>query len=141
MAGGPAARSGSLWPRLIPFLACLYIPWGSGGLQTDDFAHIERLSSLDSPLRLLDRPDAFGFHRPVTQASLALDLMMQGTPALSRTINIVLHACVIALASIVASQLLSTSLAGTLATTAFALTPKAHPIAALWLSARAELLM
>jgi hypothetical protein len=127
---------------LVPLLACLYLPFIGGGYLTDDYAHVLRLSSIDSPVRLIDQPDTFGFYRPVTQASLALDLAMHSAqPALSRLLNVVLHGCVIALAFVVGRLLIGPSAGAALATLAFALTPKAHPIAVLWISARAELLM
>ena len=42
------------WPRLVPLLACLYLPFIGGGLLTDDFAHIVHLSTIESPARLID---------------------------------------------------------------------------------------
>jgi hypothetical protein len=132
----------SRWPRLVPLLACLYLPFIGGGFLTDDFAHVEHLSRIDSAVRIVDSPDAFGFYRPVTQASIALDLALHGSrPARLRAFNVVLHACVIGLAFVVARLVLGDPLAASLAALAFAMTPKAPPIAALWISARAELLM
>jgi hypothetical protein len=120
----------------------VYLPFIGGGFLTDDFAHIERLSGIDRGVRLVDAPDAFQFYRPVTQSSLAIDLAVHGRDAAwFRAFNVVLQAAVIALAFIVARLVLTSSLAAALATLAFALTPKAHPIAVLWISARAELLM
>jgi len=134
-------NSRRLWPCL-PLLAGLYLPFLGGGLLTDDFAHVVRLSNIDSPGRLIDAPDAFGFYRPVTQASLALTPGLRGSqPAQGRAFNVVLHACVIALAFTVAWLVLPSPFAAGLATLAFALTPKATAIAALWISARGELLM
>jgi hypothetical protein len=126
----------------VPVLACLYLPFIGGGLLTDDFAHVEHLTRIESAARIVNSPDTFGFYRPVTQASLAVLPGVQGQrPALARALNIVLHAGVIALAFLVARLVLESSLAAGLAALAFALTPKAHPIAVLWISARAELLM
>ena len=141
-----AARAGSRpsdqWPWLLPFLACVYLPFIGGGFLTDDFAHIRHLSALDSPVRLIDRPDTFGFYRPVTQASMALDLAMHGwRPARLRAVNVGLHAGIIALALVVSRLILRSSSAAVIATLVFALTPKSPPIAVLWISARAELLM
>jgi len=128
--------------RLVPLLACLYLPFINGGLLTDDFAHVVRLSTLDSSARLLDAPDAFGFYRPVTQLSLAVAPGAHGArPALARAINVTLHAGVIALALVVAYLVLQSTPAAGLAALTFALTPKAPAIAVLWISARAELLM
>ena len=129
------------WPRFVPLLACLYLPFIGGGLLTDDFAHIEHLTHIDSPARLLDRPDTFGFYRPVAQATLAAEIDTHGRPAGMRAFNLLLHAAVIALAFLVARLVLESSFAAGLAALAFALTPKAPPIAVLWVSARGELLM
>ena len=129
------------WPRFVPLLACLYLPFIGGGLLTDDFAHIEHLTHIDSPARLLDRPDTFGFYRPVAQATLAAEIDTHGRPAGMRAFNLLLHAAVIALAFLVARLVLESSFAAGLAALAFALTPKAPPIAVLWISARGELLM
>ena len=128
--------------RLLPLLACLYLPFIGGGLLTDDFAHVEHLTRIDGAARIIDSPDTFGFYRPVTQASIALDLALHGPrPARLRVLNVVLHACVIALAFIVARLVFVNPLAAGLATLAFAMTPKAPAVAVLWISARAELLM
>jgi protein O-mannosyl-transferase len=130
------------WPRLVPLLAFLYLPFISGGPLTDDFAHVEHLTRIPTAARIVDAPDTFGFYRPVTQASIALDLAVHGPrPSRLRALNVVLHACVIGLAFLVARLVLGSPLAAGLATLAFAMTPKAHPIAVLWISARAELLM
>jgi hypothetical protein len=132
----------SRWPRLVPLLAALYLPFIGGGFLTDDFAHVEHLARIDSVTRLVDSPDTFGFYRPVPQASIALDLAVHGQqPARFRAINVLLHAAVIALAFVLARLVLGSQVAAGFAALAFALTPKAHPIAVLWISARAELLM
>ena len=126
----------------LPLLAGLYLPFIAGGLLTDDFAHVVHLSGIDSAQRLIDRPDTFGFYRPITQASLALAPGERGErPALARAINVALHAGVIALAFLVSRLVLQSVFAAGLATLAFALTPKAPAIAVLWISARGELLM
>jgi hypothetical protein len=120
----------------------LYLPFIGGGFLTDDYAHVARLSAIDRPERLVTRPDAFGFYRPVTQASIAIDLAIHGQrPARLRALNVVLHAIVIGLAFWVARLVLASPFAAAMATLAFALTPKAAPITVLWISARAELLM
>jgi hypothetical protein len=130
------------WPLVVPLLALIYLPFISGGLLTDDFAHVVHLSGIDSAQRLIDRPDAFGFYRPVTQLSMAVAPGGRGErPALARAINIVLHMGVISLAFIVASLVLQSTFAAGLAALPFALTPKAPAIAVLWISARGELLM
>ena len=132
----------SHWPRLVPLLALLYLPFVGGGLLTDDFAHATHLSSIDSHARLIDQPDTFGFYRPVTQASLAVapgvrwasPVQARGAerrPARPRDRDGL---------SRLASRAAVDSAAG-LATLAFALTPKAPSIAVLWISARGELLM
>jgi hypothetical protein len=128
--------------RLIPLLASLYLPFIGGGLLTDDFAHVDHLSHIESGLRILDSPDTFGFYRPVTQASLALLPGTRGQrPSQARALNILLHASVIALAFLVARLVIQSDFGAGLAALSFALTPKAAPIAALWISARGDLLM
>jgi len=137
-----ATRGTARLPLLLPLLACLYLPFIGGGFLTDDFAHIERLGHIKGLTRLIDAPDAFQFYRPVTQSSLALDLAVHGRQAARfRALNVVLDGAVIGLAFIVARVVLTSPLAAGLATLTFALTPKADPIAGLWISARAELLM
>ena len=126
----------------VPLLALIYLPFISGGLLTDDFAHVVRLSTLDSTARLIDAPDAFGFYRPVTQVSLAVAPGTRGERrALARAINAALHAGVIALAFLVSRLVLQSFVGAGLAALCFALTPKAPSIAVLWISARGELLM
>jgi hypothetical protein len=126
----------------VPLLALVYLPFVGGGLLTDDFAHVVHLSGIDSTQRLIDRPDAFGFYRPITQLSLAVAPGARGErPELARVINVALHAGVIALAFVVACLVLQSTFAAGLAALAFALTPKAPAIAVLWISARGELLM
>ena len=126
----------------VPLLAFIYLPFISGGLITDDFAHVVRLSTLDSTARLIDAPDTFGFYRPVTQVSLALAPGARGERlALARAINVALHAGVIALAFLVSRLVLQSLVGAGLAALCFALTPKAPSIAVLWISARGELLM
>lgn len=130
------------WPRLVPLLAVLYLPFIGGGLLTDDFAHIVHLSTIESPARLIDGPDAFGFYRPVTQASLAATPGLHGNhPSQARAFNVAVHALVIAMAFIVARLVLESPFGAGLAALAFALTPKAPSIAVLWISARGELLV
>jgi 4-amino-4-deoxy-L-arabinose transferase-like glycosyltransferase len=137
----PPATSYRL-PAALPLLALLYLPFIGGGLLTDDFTHIVHLSAIDSTTRLIDGPDAFGFYRPITQSTLAITPGLHGeNPAQARAVNVLLHGLVIAMACVVARLLLTSPLAAALATLAFALTPKAPSIAALWISARGELLM
>ena len=136
----PYERIG-LW-TCLPLLAGLYLPFIGGGLLTDDFAHVVRLSAIENSARLIDTPDAFGFYRPVTQATLALTPGRRGShPAQGRAFNVVLHAVTIGLAFVVSRLILQSVFAAGLATLAFALTPKAPSIAVLWISARGELLM
>ena len=126
----------------LPLLAGLYLPFIGGGFLTDDFAHIVHLSTIESPTRLIDGPDAFGFYRPVTQASLAATPGLHGNhPSQARAFNVAVHALVIAMAFIVARLVLGSPFGAGLAALAFALTPKAPSIAVLWISARGELLV
>jgi hypothetical protein len=104
--------------------------------------HFERLRSVTTIADVITQPDAFRFYRPVTQASLAIELAVHGDrPPLFRAVNIALHAAVLAMALVVARLILTDSLSAALAALAFALTPKAPAIAVLWISGRAELLM
>jgi len=133
------SRTGAV---LIPLLALLYAPFVGGDLLTDDFVHFQRLASLTSASDIVTKTDAFRFYRPVTQASLAIELAVHGDrPALFRAVNIALHAAVLGMALVVARLILHDEIGAALATLAFALTPKAPPIAVLWISGRAELLM
>jgi hypothetical protein len=118
-----------------------YVPFLGGGLLTDDYVHRARIEAA-SPRDLLTAPDAFRFYRPLTQASLASDAaIFGGNAAASRAVSLVLHALVLAAAFALARLLLPSARAAGAAVVIFALTPKAHPIAVLWLSARGELLM
>jgi hypothetical protein len=129
-------------PAAISLLACLYLPFIGGGLLTDDFVHVEHLSRTEGVAGIVSSPDAFGFYRPLTQASLALAPGIQGErPAQARALNVFLHAGVIALAFLVARLVIGSDVAAVFAALSFALTPKAHPIAVLWISARGDLLM
>jgi hypothetical protein len=121
--------------RFIPLLALLYAPFIGGDLLTDDFVHFERLRSVSTIADVIAQPDAFRFYRPVTQASLAIELAVHGDrPPLFRAVNIALHAAVLAMALVVARLILVDSLSAALAALAFALTPKAPVIAVLWIS-------
>jgi hypothetical protein len=121
---------------------CAYVPFLGGGFLTDDFVHLLHLEAASSVAKLFTAPDAFGFYRPLTQASLAADAAIYGDAAVGfRATNLALHAAVIALAFALGRLVAGSSLVGGIAALAFALTPKAHPIAVLWVSARGELLM
>ncbi|MEQ1575992.1 MAG: hypothetical protein ABL993_17295 [Vicinamibacterales bacterium] len=128
---------------LVALLAVLaaYVPFTGGGLMTDDFLHVAHISRLPSPGAVFTKPDAFGFFRPVTQLSLWLDAALVGaSPEAERLMNVALHGGVLWAAYYVATLVL-TPTGAMVATLAFALTPKAHPIAVLWISARSEILM
>jgi hypothetical protein len=127
---------------LLLLLVGAYVPFLGGGLLTDDFAHVNHLSYAGAAGRLFNAPDAFGFYRPIPQLSMYVDVtLLDSTPSGSRAVNLALHAAVLAAAFAVARRLFDRTIAASFATIAFALTPKAHPIAVLWISARAELLM
>jgi hypothetical protein len=120
----------------------VFAPFTGGGFVTDDFAHIARLDARPSLREVVSTPDAFGFYRPVSQASLWLEHRAWGPNAAAfRRTNVVVHALVLVTAYLVARRLLDSTLAATLATLTFLLTPKAHPATVLWISGRAELLM
>ena len=127
---------------LIALVVAAYAPFLGGGLLTDDFLHLQRIESLPRAAAAFTAPDAFGFYRPITQASLAFDAAIHGSAAAGfRATNLMIHAAVIGLAFAVARLVLRSSEAAALAALAFALTPKAHPAAVSWISARGELLM
>lgn len=127
---------------LILLTLLIYLPFVGGGFRTDDFAHLEHLSAFDSMAGLVASPDTFGFFRPLTQSSLWLDRWLFGDAGGGyRLVNLLLHSAVLALVFAVAWRLTDSSMAAWLTTLVFGLTPKAHPIAVLWISARAELLM
>lgn len=126
---------------LVLLVLAVHAPFTGGGWLTDDFLHLERLERQDVG-RALVSPDTFGFYRPLPQASLLANLALAGPSAIvMRLTNLLVHAAVIAAAFCLARLLLGTGGAAFFATLAFALTPKAHPIVVLWISARAELLM
>ena len=113
----------------------------SGFWLTDDFAHIERLERATFS-GVFGSPDAFGFYRPIPQLSLLIDLRLFGErPWVFRLTNLLLHLAVVSAAWLVATMVLASRRGAFLATLGFVLTPKAHPVAALWPAARAELLM
>ena len=117
----------------------LYAPFVGGGWMTDDFIHAARAQEATAATALTSA-DPFGFYRPLPQLSFAVESRLwPDRPVAARLVNVALHACVIAAAFLVATRLL-TPRAALLATVAFALTPKAHGIAVLWMSARPELL-
>jgi hypothetical protein len=127
---------------LLALLIGTYVPFLGGGLLTDDFAHVHHLSQTTAVGQLFGSPDAFGFYRPIPQWSMYVDIrLLDSTPSGSRAVNLALHAAVLAAAFTVARLLFNGTIAASFTTIAFALTPKAHPIAVLWMSARAELLM
>jgi hypothetical protein len=121
-------------------VAAAYLPLLPGGWMSDDFVRLyyfqhQRFATVFSS------PDAFGYYRPVAQASLLANLRVVGSHAFTfRLTNLALHVCVLSAAYVVAAMLLHRT-AALLATLAFALTPKAAQIAVLWVSARPELLL
>jgi hypothetical protein len=135
---------------LVALVVVAYLPFIGGGFLTDDFVHLDRLSQIRTVGDVVNAPDAFGFFRPVTQATLFIEALIHpSTAPLFRLTNVVLQALVLMAAFGVSRLLLAPSAteglpsvsAAALATLIFALTPKAHPIAVLWISARGELLM
>jgi hypothetical protein len=127
---------------ILALALAVYAPFVGGGLLTDDFVHLEHVESIDNVRQLLLAPDTFYFYRPVTQWTLKLQSVLHpGQWAAFRVTNVVLHAAVLACAFALSAAVLSSRRGAFLATLAFALTPKAHPTAVLWISARGELLM
>ena len=127
---------------LVALCGAAHLPFIRGGLLTDDFIHFSRLR-MDPPLvQMLTTPDPFRFYRPVVQSSFWLNSQLSGlAPGSFRAINLILHLAVIASVCVLARKLLVQPRAALLATLAFALTPKAHPIGVLWISGRSDLLM
>ena len=126
---------------LVALAVAIHAPFTGGGFLTDDFLHLERLER-QTMGGVFTSADTFGFYRPLPQASLVLDLWVVGpNAALLRLANVVLHAAVVAVAHVLARTLVGNGPGAFLAVVAFVLTPKAHPVAVLWISARAELLM
>src|SRR3984893_12499421 len=73
-----------------------YLPFVTGGLLTDDFAHLARQLTPPSLATLLVTPDTFHFYRPIPQASLWLDSKVFGmNPTAFRLTNFVLHVGVV----------------------------------------------
>ena len=119
-----------------------YLPFLTGGLLTDDFAHLTRQLKLPTLRTLLTTPDSFHFYRPIPQATLWLDAKLFGmNPFAFRLTNLILHIAVVVCAFVLSRLILGRTRAAFLTALAFALTPKAFPIAVLWISARSELLM
>ena len=132
---------GKLFLALLVVTAVSFAPFLGGGMLTDDFVHLSR--ARESPLlHSIVAPDPFGFYRPLPQLSFVIESRLFGEwPVLSRATNLLLHLAVISSAFLLAQLLLRSRAAALLATLAFVLTPKAHPIAVLWISARSDLLM
>jgi hypothetical protein len=137
----------SLTARRLPLVAFVatalfYLPFASGGFYTDDFPHVEHVRNAAGLGSLLLRPDTFGFYRPLTQLALYMDWRIYGDWAPGfRLTNILLHAGVMALVALTTQRLTRHVRTASLTTLAFGLALKAHPIAVLWASARAEILM
>src|SRR5262245_13020845 len=126
---------------LVLLVTAMYAPFLGGGWLTDDFVHVERLERA-TVTDILTRPDPFGFYRPIPHASLLLDLSASGPrPWALRFTNLLLHVAVVCAAYWLATMLLGEGTGAFLATLAFVLTPKAHPVAVLWVSARPEIVM
>jgi hypothetical protein len=125
---------------LVILSTAMYAPFLGGGWLTDDFVHLQRLER-SSFADVFASPDPFGFYRPIPHSSLLIDLIVSGrTPWAFRLTNVVLHTAVICAAYLMSTMLLGQGRGAFLATLAFVLTPKAHPVAVLWASARPELM-
>jgi hypothetical protein len=126
---------------LVALGAIVHAPFLSGGFLTDDFVHVEVLQERTLS-GVLTSPDAFGYYRPVPQASMLFELLAGGpNPAAMRLTNLLLHAAVICAAFLLAHLMLGSARGANLGTLAFVLTAKAHSTAVLWISARPDLLM
>jgi len=132
------------WPVfvLVALCAAAYLPFVGGGMLTDDFLHLTKQQSNPTLLDIVTSPDPFRFYRPVVQASFWLNSQIFGVdPVYFRVVNLLLHLGVVIAVYLLGRKLLDRPRAALLATLAFALTPKAHPIAVLWISARNDVLM
>jgi hypothetical protein len=136
-------RAAARWLAIVVVVVAVgYLPFLDGGRLTDDFVHLEHARQSGRSLSLFASADPFGFYRPLPQATYLLEQRaVGGLPAAARGLNLLLHLVILLSAFFAARMLLNESRAALLATIAFALTPKAPPIAVLWVSARADLLM
>jgi hypothetical protein len=137
--GGPSYAPLAL---LVILCGATYVPFLGGGILTDDFVHLTRQLTRPTLLNVVITPDSFHFYRPVVQITFWLNTHLSGmNPVTWRMMNLLLHIGVVVTAFLLARKLLNRPRAAFLATLAFALTPKAHPIGVLWISARGDLLM
>jgi hypothetical protein len=129
------------WPSAtVAALSSLSLWFVAGGWINDDFVHIARLSTA-SVSDIFRHADPFGFYRPLAHLTLLAQGRLFGfTPAALRATNVLIHIVVCLLVLAVARRQMSPR-AALLATLAFVLTPKAHTVAVLWVSARPELVM
>jgi len=129
------------WPSAgIAALASVSLWFVAGGWVNDDFVHIARLATA-SVSDVFRQADPFGFYRPLAHLTLLAQGRLFGfTPAGLRVTNVLIHVVICLLLYAVASRQMSPR-AALLATVAFVLTPKAHTVAVLWVSARPELVM
>jgi len=108
---------------------------------SDDFPHVMRLQPLHAA-DVLRTSDVFRYYRPLTQLTLLANLRFAAdAPWTFRAVNLALHASVVGATFLVGALVLGRRRAAFVAMLAFALMPKAAPIAVLWTSARADLLM
>jgi hypothetical protein len=127
---------------LLGFCAAVYLPFLGGGILTDDFVHLHRQATHPGLSELVTTPDPFQFYRPVVQASFWANTQLSGLwPAPYRVLNLALHLGCILGVYFLARELLASSRGALFAALAFAFTPKAHPIAVLWISARSDVMM
>jgi hypothetical protein len=129
---------------LLLIAACLssYLPFLSGGWLTDDFVQLTNVQNEKQLLAAILTPSSFHFYRPIPQVTLWVEAhLFRAGPVAYRAVNWLLHGAVVWCVYVLARMVLTSRRAASLATLAFALTPKANPIAVLWVSARSELLM
>jgi hypothetical protein len=138
----PFQRSAWYLAVLLGISTLAYVPFFSGGLLTDDFVHVTRQLTHPTLETLLTTPDSFHFYRPIPQATFWLDANVFGmNPFAFRLTNWIVHLAVVVCAFLLSQMIFHRARAAFLSALAFVLTPKAHPIAVLWISARPELLM
>lgn len=127
---------------ILIIAAAPHLPFLTSGCITDDAVHLARLESL-SWRQALSTADAFGFYRPLQQASYLLDAAISGHDCgvNYRLVNLTLHLAVTASVFVLARLVLHSASLASIAALMFVLAPKVCSTVVFWISARAELLM
>lgn len=127
---------------ILIIAAAPHLPFLTSGCITDDAVHLARLESL-SWRQALSTADAFGFYRPLQQATYLLDAAISGHDCgvNYRLVNLTLHLAVTASLFVLARLVLHSASLASIAALMFVLAPKVSSTVVFWISARAELLM